>query len=64
MLMEQQLNRKIQQETGPKMVGHDSAEDARAAGELVRLRVMQEWTKLKKGGWKSVNGGLVPPEQW
>jgi hypothetical protein len=64
MLMEQQLNRKIQQETGPKMLGHDSAEDARAAGELVRLRVMQEWTKLKKGGWKSVNGGLVPPEQW
>ncbi|CAG9992668.1 unnamed protein product [Clonostachys byssicola] len=64
MLMEQQLNRKIQQETGEKMLGHDSAEDARAAGELVRLRVMQEWTKLKKGGWKSANGALVPPEQW
>ncbi|CAH0052634.1 unnamed protein product [Clonostachys solani] len=64
MLMDQQLNRKIQQETGPKVLGHDSAEDARAAGELVRLRVMQEWTKLKKRGWKSVKGELVPPEQW
>ncbi|VUC34696.1 unnamed protein product [Clonostachys rosea] len=64
MLMDQQLNRKIQQETGPNVVGHDSAEDARAAGELVRLRVMQEWTKMKRDGWKSTKGKLVPPEKW
>ncbi|KAL4723713.1 RNA exonuclease 3 [Fusarium chlamydosporum] len=42
MLMDVHLNRKIQQETGPKMLGHDSAEDARAAGDLVRLKIKNE----------------------
>ncbi|KAH7325842.1 hypothetical protein B0I35DRAFT_405182 [Stachybotrys elegans] len=61
MLMSNHLNRKIQQETGPKMLGHDSAEDARAAGDLVRLRVMDEWKRMRLDGWKVEDGNIVPP---
>lgn len=61
-LMDYHLNRKIQQETGPKVVGHDSAEDARAAGELVRLKVSKEWPRLQRNGWKVEDGKLVKPE--
>lgn len=58
MLMDRYLNRKIQQETGK---GHDSAEDARAAGDLVRLRVEREWGQMRRMGWRIVDGELVPP---
>ncbi|KAB5525627.1 hypothetical protein GE09DRAFT_1065153 [Coniochaeta sp. 2T2.1] len=51
MLMRQHLNQDIQVETAEQR-GHDSAEDARAAGELVRLKVMTEWQDLKNKGWK------------
>lgn len=51
MLMRQQLNRDIQVDTADQR-GHDSAEDARAAGELVRLKVMNEWKRLKGLGWR------------
>ncbi|RGP73409.1 rna exonuclease 3 [Fusarium longipes] len=61
MLMDVQLNRKIQQETGPKMLGHDSAEDARAAGDLVRLKIKNEWADLQRKGWKLVDGHFVAP---
>lgn len=61
-LMSVHLNRKIQQETGPKMLGHDSGEDARAAGDLVRLRVMDVWNDLKRKGWRVVDGEITPPE--
>lgn len=60
-LMGTHLNRKIQVQTGPKMLGHDSAEDARAAGELVRLRVAREWAELKRKGWKVVDGVITAP---
>ena len=50
-LMRQVLNRDIQVETAEQR-GHDSAEDARAAGELVRFRVMAEWAKLRALGWR------------
>ncbi|CAG7556027.1 unnamed protein product [Fusarium equiseti] len=60
-LMDVHLNRKIQQETGPKMLGHDSAEDARAAGDLVRLKIKNEWMDLQRSGWKLVDGNFVPP---
>lgn len=60
-LMDYHLNRKIQQETGPKVVGHDSAEDARAAGELALLKVANEWSKLQRQGWRFENGELVKP---
>ncbi|KAF5662242.1 rna exonuclease 3 [Fusarium heterosporum] len=61
MLMDSQLNRKIQQETGPKMLGHDSAEDARAAGDLVRLKIKNEWMDMQREGWKLVDGKFVAP---
>lgn len=61
-LMSVHMNRKIQQDTGPKMLGHDSGEDARAAGELVRLRVMDVWNDLKRKGWRVVDGEITPPE--
>ena len=57
-LMDTHLNRKIQQETGR---GHDSAEDARAAGELVRLKVMQKWTDMQRAGWTLREGDFVLP---
>ncbi|KAF5021454.1 hypothetical protein F66182_6495 [Fusarium sp. NRRL 66182] len=55
MLMDVHLNRKIQQETGPKMLGHDSAEDARAAGDLVRLKIRNVWMDMQREGWKMVD---------
>lgn len=61
MLMDVHLGRKIQQETGPKMLGHDSAEDARAAGDLVRLKLRNEWIDMQAKGWKLVKGELMPP---
>ncbi|KAK7409481.1 RNA exonuclease 3 [Neonectria punicea] len=63
MLMDVHLNRKIQQETGPKMLGHDSAEDARAAGDLVRLKIKNSWMDMQRIGWRLVNGELVAPER-
>lgn len=57
-LMEQQLNRRIQVDTGE---GHDSAEDARAAGDLVRLKVQREWASMQSDGWKLVDGVIRPP---
>lgn len=61
LLMDRHLHRKIQQETGPNMLGHDSAEDARAAGDLVRLRVMQSWQQKRLDGWKIVDGKIEDP---
>ncbi|KAK4224420.1 hypothetical protein QBC38DRAFT_485519 [Podospora fimiseda] len=64
-LMETKLNRAIQVEkTGEGVMGgHDSAEDARAAGELVRFKVMEKWKQMKLDGWTIREGGEVfePP---
>lgn len=62
MLMDRHLNKKIQQETGPKMLGHDSAEDARAAGELVHFKLLERWNEMKRAGWKLVEGDFVSPD--
>lgn len=64
-LMELHLNRRIQVDTGE---GHDSAEDARAAGDLVRFKVQREWASMQSNGWKLVDGafrepGWKPPEE-
>jgi RNA exonuclease 1 len=60
-LMATLLSRQIQVETAGKIQGHDSAEDARAAGDLVRLKVSEEWKKMKTEGWTLINGEFVPP---
>lgn len=59
-LMEQQLNRRIQVDTGE---GHDSAEDARAAGDLVRFKIQKEWASMQSDGWKLVDG-VIRPSGW
>ncbi|KAF4119977.1 RNA exonuclease [Geosmithia morbida] len=61
MLMDHHLNKKIQQDQGPDSRGHDSAEDARAAGDLIRLRVAEEWGRMRRAGWKADGEKLAPP---
>ncbi|KAI1187262.1 hypothetical protein F5B17DRAFT_400393 [Nemania serpens] len=64
-LMETKLGRKIQvdpAEGSPE--GHDSAEDARAAGDLVRLKVRDEWKTMRMKGWAvGADGELLPPDE-
>ncbi|KAI1332597.1 hypothetical protein F5Y16DRAFT_120358 [Xylariaceae sp. FL0255] len=66
-LMDSKLHRKIQvdaPEGSPE--GHDSAEDARAAGDLVRLKIQDEWKEMKLKGWALSNTGelLAPGSEW
>ncbi|KAI0885562.1 uncharacterized protein GGS22DRAFT_187847 [Annulohypoxylon maeteangense] len=66
MLMETLLNKKIQQEADESTPeGHDSAEDAKAAGELVRLKVRDEWKNLQLKGWIIRDGeiSVTPPDK-
>ncbi|KAK4448274.1 RNA exonuclease 3 [Podospora aff. communis PSN243] len=56
------LNRDIQVEQAG-VVGHDSGEDARAAGDLVRLKVAQKWKAMMREGWSLAEGKIVPPPQ-
>ncbi len=44
-------------------VGHDSKEDANAAGELVRWAVGNEWRKLKRQGWTWDETGKLCPSK-
>jgi hypothetical protein len=65
MLMDTLLNRKIQVETDGKIQGHDSAEDARAAGELVLLKVMEKWQEMRFNRWtldKKTGEFVEPPD--
>ncbi|KAL1649233.1 RNA exonuclease 3 [Diplodia intermedia] len=41
--------------------GHDSLEDSRATGELVRVKVEREWRQLKSSGWTAKDDGFYPP---
>lgn len=43
------------------MEGHDSKEDANAAGELVRWAVRTEWKKMQREGWTLVEGEFLAP---
>ncbi|KAL5612217.1 hypothetical protein BROUX41_000243 [Berkeleyomyces rouxiae] len=54
------LNRKIQVDDGSGQ-GHDSAEDARAAGELVRVKVKEKWNSMQAKGWRLQNDKFVAP---
>ena len=57
-LMKKHLDRDIQ--TGGAQ-GHDSKEDARAAGDLVRLKVAEMWKAMKKEGWTVEDDEFHPP---
>lgn len=57
-LVETHLQRAIQVDTG---AGHDSAEDARATGDLVRFKVQKQWTMMKGAGWRLEDGDFLPP---
>lgn len=58
MLLKKHLERDIQMGGA---LGHDSAEDARAAGELVRLKIAEVWKEMKRAGWTVKAGKFSPP---
>lgn len=41
--------------------GHDSKEDARATGDLVRVKAAEIWKELKRQGWTIKDDKLVAP---
>ncbi|KAJ9234788.1 hypothetical protein DTO169E5_6501 [Paecilomyces variotii] len=57
-LCKRYLDRDIQT-AGDK--GHDSKEDARATGDLVRVKVAETWKMLKRQGWTIEGDKLVAP---
>ena len=57
-LMKKHLDRDIQM-GGDQ--GHDSKEDARAAGSLVRLKVSEMWKSMKRDGWTVRDTEFLPP---
>ena len=57
-LMKKHLDRDIQ--TGGAQ-GHDSKDDARAAGDLVRLKIAEMWKAMKKEGWRVEGDEFCPP---
>lgn len=42
--------------------GHDSKEDARSAGDLVRFEVAERWKKMRLEGWTVEDGVFHPPK--
>ena len=59
--MHTHLNRHIQVVVDGKMDGHDSKEDANAAGDLVRFALANEWQKMKRDGWLLKDGKVTAP---
>jgi RNA exonuclease 1 len=41
--------------------GHDSYEDARTTGELVRFKIKEKWKVMKHDGWQIRDDGVYPP---
>ena len=41
--------------------GHDSKEDARATGDLVREKVKRTWKHMRREGWTLQDGKFLPP---
>ncbi|KAF2628465.1 hypothetical protein BU25DRAFT_36738 [Macroventuria anomochaeta] len=41
--------------------GHDSFEDAKTTGELIRFKVAERWKQLKHDGWEIRDHGVYPP---
>lgn len=59
MLTNKHLGRNIQD----RQTGHDSKEDAKATGELVRLKVHERWKKMRGEGWTFEDDSLIPPDE-
>ncbi|KAF6230165.1 hypothetical protein HO133_004504 [Letharia lupina] len=57
-LMKKHLDRDVQM-GGDQ--GHDSKEDARAAGDLVIFKVSEMWKTMKRDGWTERNTEFFPP---
>lgn len=57
MLTSKYLKKNIQLEG----TGHDSKVDAQATGDLVRLKVHEQWQQMKRDGWSFKKGILSPP---
>lgn len=57
-LMKKHLDRDIQMGGA---AGHDSKEDAQAAGDLVRLKVAEMWKTMKREGWTVRDDEFFPP---
>ncbi|KAG0646347.1 RNA exonuclease 3 [Hyphodiscus hymeniophilus] len=60
-LMLEHLNKHVQVVVDGQMVGHDSMEDANAAGELVRFQLAKTWTAMQAVGWTFEEGMLKRP---
>ncbi|MCJ1484906.1 RNA exonuclease 3 [Schaereria dolodes] len=58
MLVKKYLNMNIQMGGAQ---GHDSKEDAKAAGDLVRLKVGETWRSMMRDGWTVKEGSFYPP---
>ena len=41
--------------------GHDSKEDARAAGDLVRFKLAERWREMQRAGWTLEKGVFYAP---
>jgi len=41
--------------------GHDSYEDARTTGELIRFKIKEKWKLMKIDGWAIRDDGVFPP---
>ncbi|KAH7068209.1 hypothetical protein BKA63DRAFT_109447 [Paraphoma chrysanthemicola] len=52
------LNEEIQQGGA---AGHDSYEDARTTGELVRFKIKEKWNIMKADGWIIGEDAVLPP---
>ncbi|RDW86461.1 putative RNA exonuclease Rex3 [Aspergillus mulundensis] len=61
-LARKHLDREIQTGGASGKQGHDSAEDALATGDLVRVKAGLVWGRLKEKGWVVIEGKLVAPD--
>jgi RNA exonuclease 1 len=57
-LAKKHLNLDIQQGGAS---GHDSYEDAKTTGELVRAKIASDWQRKKSDGWTITDDGVHPP---
>ncbi|CAK7265452.1 RNA exonuclease 3 [Sporothrix epigloea] len=56
-LAKEHMNRVVQ--VGGGATGHDSAEDARVAGELVLTKIRKKWEAMRLDGWKLTDGAIT-----